>query len=303
MLSFRVVYCVSLCLLATQCLAQADAQPTTKHRLGVPTELSSDVRRDVKDVARLAYVAVCDGWSIDEVLLQDELNAKYLAECRRRLPNVPDFDFNWSLLNLRKAGELTDIKTTRRRSDRSDEYLHAAEIAARFLEDRHGVNTDRVMCEPELRAEYDRVAKAIAPKTDAYLLRKASFTLRKSRRLKPELVLRVAEWDKTVTARPAQELADEPSSIPAGPGGYIFRDAEGYLYIGESSNLRERLTKHLDRSDRQSLASYLATKKLAGITVEIHAFDPDSPARLKSMRRAYESELIRSRKPKLNLAP
>jgi predicted GIY-YIG superfamily endonuclease len=302
MLSSRIVCCIAM-LLPVPCFAQTSSDAKPARKPGISSELSSEARRDVKDVARLAYVAVFDGWSTDEVLLQDELNSMYLTECRRRLPDVPDFDFNWSLLNLRKAGGLTDIKTTRRRSDQSDEHIHAAEIAARFLEDRHGVNTDRVMCEPELRAEYDRVAKVIAPDVDRYLLRKACFTLRKSRRLQPELVLRVAEWDKTVSAYQAAELADKPSSIPTGPGVYIFRDAKGYLYIGESSNLRERLTKHLDRSDRQSLASYLATKKLQDITVEIHAFDPDSPARLKTMRRAYESELIRSRKPKLNLAP
>jgi hypothetical protein len=37
--------------------------------------------------------------------------------------------------------------------------------------------------------------------------------------------------------------------------------------------------------------------------VELHAFDPDSKARSLTVRRAYESELIRSRKPRLNIAP
>jgi predicted GIY-YIG superfamily endonuclease len=84
---------------------------------------------------------------------------------------------------------------------------------------------------------------------------------------------------------------------------YIFRDASGYLYIGESENLRARVTKHLDHSDRKSLARYLWQEGVGGVTVELHAFDPDSNARNKEMRRAYESELIHSRQPRLNIAP
>jgi len=270
---------------------------------GQPSDLDAATRREVKDVARLAYVLVHDGWSTDEVLLQDELNAKYLAECGKRMPDVRAFDFNWALLNLRKAGELRDVRSTKRRRDRHDEYLHAAEIAARFLEDRYKVNTDRVMCEPELRAEYDKVTKAIVPDVESYLLRKASFTLRKSRRLKPELVSRDVDWKEQIVVFPASEIAETPELIPNGPGVYIFRDETGYLYIGESSKLRDRLKKHLDNSDRQSLASYLKAEGIEGIVIEVHAFDPDSAARLKPQRRAYESELIRSRKPKFNLAP
>ena len=75
--------------------------------------------------------------------------------------------------------------------------------------------------------------------------------------MQPELVLRVADWKKDIVAHPAARIVDEPELIPNGPGVYIFRDESGYPYIGESSKLRERLTKHLDDSDRQSLASYL----------------------------------------------
>ena len=53
----------------------------------------------------------------------------------------------------------------------------------------------------------------------------------------------------------------------------------------------------------KSLASHLAGNSKQEITVELHAFGKDSPAKDKTRRRAYESELIRSRKPRLNIAP
>jgi len=290
-------------LVAVVLVSLASAQDVAAPKPGHPAELSAAVKRKLKDVARVAYVSASDGWSTDEVLLQDELNRKYLSECRARMPDVRDFDFNWTLINLRKAGELSDVKTSRRRRDDPDEYLSAAEITARFLEDRHGVNTDRVLCDPELRTEYDRMARELAPQVEPYLLRKASLTLRKSRRLSPELVLRVADWKRVIVTLPAGEAVNDIARIPSGPGVYIFRDASGYLYIGESSDLRSRVKKHLDQSDRQSLAVFFQRQGVQGVTIELHAFDPASDARLKPSRRAYESELIRSRKPRFNLAP
>ncbi len=301
--SSAIVVCISLILLSDASHAVFAEDEPAAVKPGHPAKLDAETRREVKDVARLAYLKVYDGWSTDEVLLQTELNDRFLAECQKRMPDIPPFDFNWTLLNLRKAGGLRDISASKRRRDNSDAYLHAAEIAARFLEDRYSVNTDRVLCDPKLRAEYDKEAKKVAPKVDPYLLRKASLTLRKSRRLQPELVLRVADWKKDIIALPAAHAEQEPDKVPRQPGVYILRDETGYLYIGESSNLYDRIKKHLNRSDRQSLANYLATNGVKGVTLELHAFEKDSPARLKPMRRAYESELIRSRKPRFNLAP
>ena len=266
-------------------------------------ELDAAARKRLKDVVRLAYTKVHDGWSTDEVLLQDKLNADFLEECRTRMPDAPAFDCNWMLLTIRKAGDLSDVKSTRRKNSHHDDYQHAAEVAARFLEDKHRSTTDRIICDPKLRAEFDRIAQEIAPKVEAYALRKAAFALRKARQLQPELVLRVAAWKKTVEALPAEKIVAESKQVSNGPGVYVIRDATGYLYIGESAQLRTRITKHLDRSDRQSLASYLAEKGIGEITVELHTFDSESEAKEKSMRRAYESELIRSRKPRFNLAP
>ena len=216
--SSTIASCLVLFLLSNASLAfSAEEKPADQPRStkpGHPADLNAQTRREVKDVARLAYLKVYDGWSTDEVLLQTKLNDQFLAECRRRMPDIPSFDFNWTLLNLRKAGGLRDISASKRRRDNSDAYLHAAEIAARFLEDRYSVNTDRVLCDPKLRAEYDKEAKKVAPKVDPYLLRKASLTLRKSRRLQPELVLRVADWKKDIIAMPAADAEKDADKVP-----------------------------------------------------------------------------------------
>ncbi len=269
-----------------------------------PVRASEDSAQnhDLTEVVTQAFHEVHDGWSTDEVILKDSLNEAFIRHCRRSLPDVDESQLNWTLLNLRKAGRL-EVKATKRASLRHDDYFHAAEIAARFMYDKYRLSTDGVMCDPKLRSEFDKVAQAAAPDVTAYRLRKAAFSLRKARKLRPELVARVADWDRQIISIPANKIVKDAGIVPTNPGVYIFRDASGYLYIGESADLRARVSKHLDDSDRKSLAHYLWKGGLENVTVELHAFDPDSNARLKEMRRAYESELIRSRKPRFNIAP
>ncbi|NOX57191.1 MAG: hypothetical protein GXP27_22715 [Planctomycetes bacterium] len=99
---------------------------------------ASAERRRLREVVREAFLAARDGWSTDEVLLNDQLNRRFLDECRRRMPDADPTHCNWALLNLRKSGALRGIRASKRRHDRHDDYLHAAEIAARFLQDKYG---------------------------------------------------------------------------------------------------------------------------------------------------------------------
>lgn len=63
------------------------------------------------------------------------------------------------------------------------------------------------------------------------------------------------------------------------------------------------MLKHLDRSDCQGLATYLWDQGARRVTVELHAFNPHSKAKIKMVHRDYESELICSRDMCFNLQP
>ncbi|BAM02202.1 GIY-YIG nuclease family protein [Phycisphaera mikurensis] len=297
--------------------------------LAAPARAGEAVAIEV-DVAlvRQAFVEVHAGHSADEVVVQEGLNAAFLNACARlhrrsadRLGEAKIVAFttacNRALLNLRKAGGLRgeDARTTRRHADREgapppDAYRHAAEIAARRVTDAHAATLDDVLCDPTLRAAFAAEGHALAGPVEGLRdedLRRAALTLRKSRRLRPELVVRVADWGRTMGDAPAGELAaafagsEEP--VPAAPGVYLLADGGGYLYIGEALDLAARLRQHLDESDRTALRHHLLENGLAGVTVEWHAFDPASDARLARYRRAYESDLIASRRPRFNVRP
>jgi predicted GIY-YIG superfamily endonuclease len=254
----------------------------------------------LREVVTQAFLACHEGRSTEDVVIDDALNGPFIVKCRAAFPSASAFDFNWALYNLRKASALGPVATVRA-SARHAGYLHAAEIAARLMEDSFGLTIDRVLCHPDRRAEFDAIALGIAPGVPAYLLRKASLRLRKGRRLRPELIKRVASWGTTVFTSPAGQLLADPKKIAAAPGVYIFFDPSGYLYIGEAGNLRQRVSQHLDHSDRKALAHYLWEKGVKNLSVELHAFDPASEGRKATSRKAYEAELIRSRRPRFNI--
>ena len=275
-------------------------------------EVSSDTA-DFDDVVRASYLATHDGWSSDEVLLHPERNQAFLIACRERLsrrpldaPVVTDEQLNWAMLRLRKSNRLGG-DVTRRSPLQHGAYQDAVEIAARMVEDIYQVNMDRVFCDPSKAAEFDRIARRLVPNVARYRLRKAAFGLRKADRLKPELLLRVADWERKVTTSELVDLRRDAAAfdgIPAGPGVYLFLDATGYLYIGESENLRARVAKHIHDSDSESLAKYLNRPQAnEAVLIELHAFDPASRAKETGMRRAYESALITSRRPRFNERP
>jgi predicted GIY-YIG superfamily endonuclease/uncharacterized protein YktB (UPF0637 family) len=278
----------------------AEAQTAKKDS----NKLQKQIDRAVVD----AFSATHDGWSSDEVILQDSLNEAFLAKCRKSLSGNADLEkvsnnqLNWRLMNLRKAGKLKS-KTTKRKNVDYGSIAHIAEIVARSMSDKHQCSIDRMMCDTEMRKEFNDAAKSIDDSIDAYTVRKAAFQLRKARRLKPELIGRIADWGREIKTHQLKDILENPKLINEHPGIYIFRDSSGYLYIGQTDNLRKRLADHLDESHNRSLAKYLKSGIKNSISIEVHDFDPESKASETRVRRAYESELIASRKPRFNLQP
>ncbi len=283
-----VWFCICLIIVSGSAAAQTNTVSSTE---------SDKLKAQVIESFKQTH----DGWSSDEVILKDQLNAAFVKHVQIEIPSATAAQCNWTLINLRKAGKLS-AKASRRENSSTASVVHIAEIAARTIMDRTGQSTDRIMADPKLRNAFNAEVKQLAPQTDLYLARKAAYRLRKSRALRPELITRIADWNKKISNHSVASLRKSLDKIPELPGVYVFRDATGYLYIGQAENLRKRLATHLDESHNQSLAEYLK-QSAKEISIEIHAFDAESPARKTMVRRAYESELIRSRKPRFNILP
>ena len=252
-----------------------------------------------------AFAETSQGYSSDELLLQDDLRTAFLrALSNEDLKPAEQRESLLRLLRLRKTGKLK-TKATRRGKPVAEGIAPIAEIACRVVTDRHRVTSDTMLADPTLRAELQQEAEKIAPGIDAYAVRKSVLQLRKKRSLKPELVLQVAHWDREVKTYGLAELREalENKTIADQPGIYLFRNRGGYLYVGEAKDLAARLEQHLSGSHSQSLTEYLSGKNANSVSIELHIFPADSPAKQTVVRRAYESELIRSRKPSFNVRP
>ncbi len=242
-----------------------------------------------------AFDAASQGFSPDRVVVDPSLNAAFLGECVRLGLAAASTTLNRALLNLRKQGQLSGRKSRRTSFPNEDDYRFAAEMAVRFLERRDGVSLDDIICDPALTAEFDALAARICPGHTPLQYRWAALNLRKSRKLEPELLAKVA--------RPTNVLAflveqTDPTAIPSEQGLYLFYSTAKALYVGESENLRSRITKHLDHSDNKGLAQWMWEHGSESLHLEIQILDRATPTRV---RRALELELIRSRNPLFNV--
>ncbi len=205
---------------------------------------------------------------------------------------------NQQLLNLRKAGDLKGLPRSRRTSfAKEEEYRFASEIAARHLERQKGVTVDEILCDPELVQQFDIISANLSPGFSPLQYRWGALNLRKAKRLRPELLSRVAPAER-ISLGLVTEL--DVVSISSRQGLYVFYGPESKqtLYVGEATNLRTRLEKHLDHSDNKSLAHWLWDHGFTKLYLEIHLLPP---ATTKRVRRALEAELIASRRPIFNV--
>lgn len=272
----------------------------------------ADTRRRIDQAVLRGYDAISATGSSDQVLIRQATRDTFLAECLRAwTESNPDAEvttvdaslFVWRLLNQRKAGKLPPASGRPQLAPIQDDQRVIAEIASRRAEDAFRQSLDRILVDAQGRQRFAEYVREMAPNEDLDTIRRAALALRKARQLRPELSARLIDWPIEHRSYSVAELTNDWGAVPQQPGVYLFRDETGYLYVGEAKDLRARLQTHLQGSDRAALAQALQRETLNGIHLDLHIFPSDSPGATLAVRRAYESELIRSRQPRLNLRP
>lgn len=249
----------------------------------------------MKVEVRRAYQQVRNGYSADRVIADPQLNALFIEKCRELELTNSAFELNFALLNLRKQGKLRLGQSKRTSFGDQDEYRFSSEIAIRYLERRDQTTIDRILCDPGQAAEFDSLCQTIAPGFLPVQYRWAALGLRKASCLKPEILARVVQATTVFLVKLSDLMLDV---VTSGPGLYIFYSEQAVLYVGESHDLRTRLKKHLDHSDSKGLARWLWEHGSNPVSVEWHELPAGVSTRV---RRALETELIRSRKPVFNV--
>lgn len=218
-----------------------------------PTKRSSSTR--VLDLTALvveAYVRVRNSLPVDFVILDPTHSAWFVSECRRRGAEVSEYHLNRALMNARKAGSLASLTPSNPSpvdKSRFDEFSFASEMALRVVQEKwfershESVSLDRILCDPRLTVEFDRVAKEIAcMDVDVLSLRWAALAHRKTgRSVRIECPLRMSMFDQLGRLRDLR-----PSRVPKTPGIYLCRVKSGDVYVASTENLRHRLERHLE---------------------------------------------------------
>jgi site-specific DNA-methyltransferase (adenine-specific) len=192
-----------------------------------------------------AYVATCDGHSTDLILCDPELNARFVKQCKSKgLPGGAGL-WNRVLLRIRKAGRLTKVKNARRRLTPvdMDAFSFGAEVAMQIVCQDYGLTLDELLCSPPAAATFDEVAAEFAPGFSPYEYRWAAMSIRK-RAKRSKLLARdlYHEW-LTCDLPRAVSLSRCTSPRYEQPGVYLLASHGRPLYVGETSNVKQRIER------------------------------------------------------------
>ena len=212
------------CLGGTAFVQVASGQKTrVGARLSVLTE--QDFRKpqefppskQLEKLVAASFASTGQGWSCDELLLQDARRQMFVRECRElscqpAMADLPELVglhgkaireevFCRALLHVRKRGgklpRATFRTSTKWKGTEKERLNAAAGIAARRLFDEVGLDTDSILVDPAARKIFDSNAKRIGGEYPAFDLRKAASRLRKQGELEPELLTRVTDWKRS----------------------------------------------------------------------------------------------------------
>jgi site-specific DNA-methyltransferase (adenine-specific) len=105
---------------------------------------------------RKAFGEMSQGYSLDRLVADPDLNAAFAERCRSLgLPGEAR-TWNRTLVRMRKQGDL-DMPTQRRTEiswQDCDPYVFASEIALRRMMDQGAASLDEVLCDPDLAGEF-----------------------------------------------------------------------------------------------------------------------------------------------------
>jgi site-specific DNA-methyltransferase (adenine-specific) len=214
--------------------------------------LTKQERSLMKEGILKCFIEVSEGYSIDRLLADPVLSARFVDACSvARLPGRP-VDWNLSLLQLRKSGELSYRSTRQTKLGLRDIELAlpGAEIALRKLLDEGFPSLDYILADPKVALRFDDYARRIVPglptlhyRWAALHLRKIAGTIRKKHQ---HLTLK----ELTELGPPLELVEGVENHFSHEPGLYYLQQRVGSkgnflpIYIGQTSDLA-RVIGHL----------------------------------------------------------
>jgi hypothetical protein len=237
-----------------------------------PAVKSAPLTRRLYDILNetiaAAFEKTHDGWAADRVLTDPQLQASFYEECVRLGLPLSQKETCLRLLKLRKKGGA--LKGSKRYSVSADDcepYLHACEIAwATIHAASPDISLEEILIDPEQATAFDAVATQFAAGFTSLEYRWGALRLRKSLKKARERGLTLKPprrfWLGTSFAK------YRPQDVADARGLYLVYEGDDCLYVGGTTNLRQRLqeittkpSQHWGAKRRQLSVKYFTTPK------------------------------------------
>jgi len=247
-----------------------------------------------------AYLESREGYSTDRVVADPDMNRRFLHRCRELGVAGTDFDLNWRLMQARKNRHLSNMPGTRKYTPRRvDDFEFSSEIALLYVQrqverrEGHKPSLDRVLCDPELATRFDEIAQKLAPGFSPLDYRWVALGVRKA----------AGRYWQRALGKPVPDLdllgstkSVRASRIPAEQGVYLFRCEEESIFVGQTENLRNRVERHFDLTDRRGVPNWLYDRGRRAIQLGIAPL----PGVTSTERRLIELRAVASYRPLFN---
>lgn len=256
---------------------------------------------ELADQLLAAYDAVRDGYSLDRVIADPEMNNKLEAACRKAGMAGSLADWNRMLFRLRKAGRLADLPATQRTEfgwQECDRFIDGCEIAWRLLADETKRGLDDLFCDPELAARFDHLVSEIAGGVPPLAARWGALKLRKGAKISCSRAARL----EPVRIPGAKAAAEIPVQTLSGrPGLYIVTAGRNdVLYVGQTFDLGTRLK----RSFQTRSGATFWDRTAGGEELKIRVLELGGAGESENQRAsallARQAALVLELKPRLN---
>lgn len=254
-----------------------------------------------------AFSETHDGYSVDRLVLDPQLNQAFLDTCLRKGLEGDPLDLNRYLFRLRKSGKLKSagIETDKRTSyswDELDKFIDAAEIAWKLTADEHHVSLDDLFCDPMLAASFDKTAAQFAPGFQSLDYRWAALTVRKQSKLARTRAEKMAREQNSTTLEMSKSTKLDKFDLDScddSPGLYVIRSGKKDLYVGETLNLKERLRRSFfgNQSGKKAWGQQGESLKIAFPQVKVQS---KTTSHVANELLGFQSFLIAESTPQLN---
>jgi len=231
--------------------------------------------------------------SPDLYVADPDRNLQFLARCREFKIQGSAYTINKTLLYARKNNYLRGLKSVKTSFDYED-YAFASEFAATELKYRRGASIDDLLCDPGLAAEFDSIAKKLAPGFTSLEYRWAILSIRKAGRhnkLKPDFHM------PKFSGR-FQLVKDAIERLPLLNGVYILYEREKPLYARSTTSLRQGVEQHRKPQLLAAIVDKLWQPNPDNLLVCFAALPEDSP---KSLLLPIERKIVEEKRPIFNV--